>query len=72
MVWDPVQGKDRSLGGWCACIASEPLCPRQPVMGTLGARKGGLGRVWDGQAGQIHLDSLVTKQMHTGTALGSP
>lgn len=72
MVWDTVQGEDGLVCGWCACIAGQPLCPRKPVMGTLGARKDRLGRVWDGQAGQIHLDSLLTKQLHTCTALCSP
>lgn len=50
-VRDAEQGDGGSARRWRACIAGQSLCPREPVMGALGAGKDRRRRVWDGLAG---------------------
>jgi hypothetical protein len=59
---------------WDSRIASEPLCPREARVGTLRAGQDHFRFTWrrcDGRR-QVHLDALVSHELHTGAPVFSP
>ena len=72
MLWDAEQSDrhpSRSLG---RCIASQSLCPRKPMMGTLGAGKGhrfGSQTGGDGRP-DLYLDALMAQELDARPSVG--
>ena len=63
--WDAEQSDCHPPSREGTCIASQPLCPRKPIMGTLGTRKGcRLDSEADGGGRpDLDLDALMTQQL---------
>lgn len=64
---DPEQLDRHSASRWRSHIASQPLCPREPIMCPLGTGKGRRRGGWSGRAPQLRLDrhALVARQLDT-------
>src|SRR5947209_2147418 len=69
--WDAEQSDRHPSSREGTRIASQSLCPRKPIVGTLGTRK---GRRFDGEAGRggrfdLDLDALMAHQLDARTSM---
>ena len=73
VFWDAEQSDRDPASREGTRIASQPLCPRKPIVGTLGTGK---GRRFDDEAGRggrfnLDLDTLMAHQLDACTSMGA-
>src|SRR6266446_1874108 len=71
--WDAEQPDHHLARCWDSCVASEPLCPREASVGTLGAGKDHVRCAWRSGDGRRYADlnPLASHELYTGASVFS-